>query len=574
MSERPGILTFEHALSRIMARAAAAIPFDAGGIALYDSTTNTLQPNIYAHDGHESRKPDPIALGEGIMGRVAQTRQPMLVPDVRQDPHYVQINQHTRSAIAAPLVLDDRLLGVINLQSNAVHAFTTAHLRTLAALADQAAVAVDIAIDNATLYTREQSRRQRMNRLHAAAQAISSQLQVRALMNVIVNEAAAIFDVPAASIMAFDPDTHALSGNAICGLSLDRARQRRMHLADSSAQAPTQPFYYPDLQAGGGDRADLATQGDIRSMLAIPLFRGKQHLGSLNLYSIGQPRHFDEEDLELAQLLANQIAVAIDNAYLLHALEVHAQELAQANRLKSEFLANISHELRTPMNSIIGFTEVILSGLYGPLTEKQADRLQTVCRNAYNLLAMINDLIDVSRVEAGRLEMTFETVYMRQELEGIIASHKAEASAKGLTLLMDLAEDLPPVRGDAGRVQQVLDNLLSNAIKFTETGHISLKAYAHQHQGRAWVRCAVQDTGIGIAPQHQATIFDEFRQADGSATRKYGGTGLGLAITSKLIEMMGGRIWVESEGVTGKGSTFTFELPVASTAGEKRHHDG
>jgi signal transduction histidine kinase len=153
-------------------------------------------------------------------------------------------------------------------------------------------------------------------------------------------------------------------------------------------------------------------------------------------------------------------------------------------------------------------------------------------------------------------------VALRHEIEGIIAAYKADAEAKGLDLRAAFPDSLPPVRGDTVRVRQVLNNILSNAVKFTSDGYIEISTAAYKHDGRSWVRCAIEDTGIGITPKDQQIIFDEFRQVDGSTTREYGGTGLGLAITKKLIEMMGGRLWVESEGVVGKGSTFVFELPV------------
>ncbi|MCZ7544872.1 MAG: ATP-binding protein [Anaerolineae bacterium] len=270
--------------------------------------------------------------------------------------------------------------------------------------------------------------------------------------------------------------------------------------------------------------------------------------------------------MALAQMLASQVAVAIDNVRLLHALELHAQEAALANRLKSEFLAKVSHELRTPMNAIIGFTETLLSGIYGALSDRQTDRLETVRRNAYSLLGLIDNLLDISKIEAGKLDLKLETVYIQQEIESLAHRYEESARAKGLTLRVEPTGRLPAVRGDTARVRQVLDTLMDNALKFTESGRITARAGTSRRAGRVWVYCAIQDTGIGVAPQNHDIIFDEFRQVDGSTTREYGGTGLGLAIAKKLIDMMGGKIWVESEGVPGLGSVFTVELPAVTPA--------
>lgn len=558
MAARADIANVEPALARIMALVAESIPFDWGGIALFDAGTHTLTP--YRRAGVDAgvglRRLAPVPLSKGVIGRVAQAQQPVFRANVASEPGDPLRHPDTRAEIAVPLVFDGRLLGVLSVERYAADAFSEAHVKQLETIADLAAMA----IDQAYAVAAEQARREHLERVQAVTRAINSQVQMQALLNLAVWEAAAIFDVPAVSITLFEIEHVTPHTGAEHGLSEAFEHGLRAPLVEVADA----PVYCADLRAVAGDQADLVAREDLRSMLAVPLKRGGQRLGSLNLYSRGAPRDFDEEDMALAQALADHVAVAVDNVRLLETLERHAQESSLANRLKSEFLANVSHELRTPMNAIIGFTETLLNEIYGPITEKQADRLETVRRNAYDLLGLIDNMLTLSNIEAGRAEVTIEPVYLQQEIEGAVVRHQARASAKGLALQAVIAEPLPPVRGDTTRVRQVLDTLVDNAIKFTEAGGIVLRADASARDERRWVRCAVQDTGIGVAPRHHEMIFDAFNQVDGSSTREHGGTGLGLAIARKLVEMMGGRIWIESEGVPGQGSTFFFELPAVA----------
>jgi signal transduction histidine kinase len=268
---------------------------------------------------------------------------------------------------------------------------------------------------------------------------------------------------------------------------------------------------------------------------------------------------FSPDDIQLARTLVAQATIAIDNALLFRQLETRAAELAEANRLRSQFLANISHELRTPMNSIIGFSETLIDGVYGDLTEQQSSRLERIRRNGYNLLTLIDDLLDLSRIDAGRLALHPETITVQDAIATAIQRLRADADDKGLAVTVDIPGHLPRVRADPERLHQIIFNLLSNAIKFTPEGRVTVTARQIERQGRPFVETTVADTGIGISLADQAIIFDEFRQVDGSSTRAYGGTGMGLAITKKLVAMMGGSIWVESD--LGHGSAFTFVLP-------------
>ncbi len=256
--------------------------------------------------------------------------------------------------------------------------------------------------------------------------------------------------------------------------------------------------------------------------------------------------------------------------------EVLNRELQLANRYKNEFMANMSHELRTPLNAVIGYSELLVDQVYGPLNPKQLDRLVKVIKNGRHLLQLITNVLDLADVEAGKLHLKREPTDVMEIVTDAVAQIAPLARQKGLALQIDVSTDLPQVLGDKFRVRQILVNLLSNAVKFTHEGHVKITAARHRvddtspadHMPPAgtWVTFAVADTGIGIPLDKQATIFEEFRQADNSVTREFGGTGLGLAITRRLVEMQDGYIWLES--VPEKGTTFSFALPEARIAEE------
>lgn len=254
-----------------------------------------------------------------------------------------------------------------------------------------------------------------------------------------------------------------------------------------------------------------------------------------------------------------QLKVAHSQLQQLNEELIHAKSVAEeANRLKTQFLANMSHELRTPLNAIINFTRFIGKERYGPLTDRQRELQGRVLANADHLLGLINDILDLSKIEAGRMDLIYEEVDILPILQGVMSTAVGLTKDKGLDLTLDVPEELPPVRIDKTRIRQVLLNLLSNAAKFTESGGITVRARSID---AAFLCISVTDTGIGIAPEHQHMIFEEFRQVQGELTRAYQGTGLGLPITKRLVEMHGGKMWLES--TPGVGSTFYFTLPIA-----------
>jgi signal transduction histidine kinase len=269
-----------------------------------------------------------------------------------------------------------------------------------------------------------------------------------------------------------------------------------------------------------------------------------------------RPGEFPEATVRLMQTLASQSVLAIQNARLFREIADKSEELRLASQHKSQFLANMSHELRTPLNAILGYTELMVDGIYGELPEKAAGVLERVQNNGKHLLALINDVLDLSKIEAGQLVLTLEDYALHDVVQSVVTATEALASTKGLKMRADVAPGLPMGRGDARRLSQVLLNLVGNAVKFTDDGEVAIGARAENGNFVLTVR----DTGPGIAPEDQGKIFEEFQQVDSSNTRKKGGTGLGLAISKRIVEMQGGKISVDSE--VGHGATFRVNLPI------------
>ena len=474
------------------------------------------------------------------------------------------------TAIVTPINQRGQLLGVIEVRINLNNSlFDLQTIQMLESLADQTA----IAIDNLMLYQREQKRLDQIERVQESSKLISAELYLPNLLDLIVQETAKIFDVNGVSIEFPDAQNIFYVIRMAYGLSQRFIVRRRTPIdpmMNSIAESVGVPIYIDALDAIEEDTTQmkLIQKEKITSVLNIPLIKGSEVLGYLRLYHFQGEAHqtYTEQDHEIAQLFASQVTIALENAKLVGELEERAIELAEANRLKSDFLATMSHELRTPMNSIIGFSDTLLSGIYGDLNEKQISRVERIHRNGRNLLALIDDLLDLSKIEAGKMEIDVQTIDLYQEIQACIQAIESQLQRKGLTLETFIPVDLPKVQADSLRLRQIINNLLSNAIKFTREGSVTMRVEVHtevmddgSQQKMIWT--SVTDTGIGIKPQDQAVIFDEFRQADGSTTREFGGTGLGLAICKRLLEVMNGRIWVESR--LGKGSTFIFTLPAA-----------
>lgn len=316
---------------------------------------------------------------------------------------------------------------------------------------------------------------------------------------------------------------------------------------------------------------DLIRRLDLRSHLAVPLIARGRTLGALSLGLTEPGRRYRPSDVVLARELARRAAFAVDHARLYReaqmelaerrrveeALKEKTAEAEEANRLKSQFLSNVSHELRTPLNAIIGYNSLLIDGVYGTLGSKSKEALEAVERNAKDLLKLINDILDLSRIEAGKLSIDRGPVRIRPLVEEIIADIRPLFEKKSLIVELKISEGLPTIESDAGKIRQILSNLLSNAVKFTRQGGITV--HINKRPQTEGIEVAVEDTGIGIPDEERDNIFNPFHQVDGSSIRTFGGVGLGLTIVKELIGLLGGEIRVESE--VGKGSTFTVSLP-------------
>jgi signal transduction histidine kinase len=366
-------------------------------------------------------------------------------------------------------------------------------------------------------------------------------------------DAGAIYRYNAARMVFELAEAHALEPAV-----QDRVRAVRIHLDDSAmgrAAKEGKSVSIADLASTPNyPLRDVTVAAGFQSVLIVPLIAQDDILGSLVVQRRSRGE-FAARTVEVMQTFAHQSVLAMKNARLFQEVQQKGRELAIANEHKSQFFANMSHELRTPLNGMLGFSELLLDGLYGPLPEKAMDVLNRIQKDGKHLLGLINDVLDISKIEAGQLTLSLSDYSLANVVESVIASTESLARAKGIEVKAAIAANLPIGYGDERRLMQVILNLVGNAIKFTDAGFVEIRAEALDDH----FRIAVQDTGPGIPIADQARIFEDFQQVDNSSTREKGGTGLGLAISRRLIEAHGGHIALHS--TTGEGATFVIVLP-------------
>jgi signal transduction histidine kinase len=322
------------------------------------------------------------------------------------------------------------------------------------------------------------------------------------------------------------------------------------------------PIQIADIQNAPSATLDVIVRAGFRALLLVPLLGTEGIVGAL-VVRRKQPGEFPTSTVELLQTFAAQSALAIQNARLFSEIEDKSRQLQLASEHKSQFLASMSHELRTPLNAIIGLTERMVTNAARFGTEKAQEPLRRVNAAGTHLLSLINEILDLSKIEAGKLELNPEPVNLARLIDEVIGTAGQLAEKNQNRLIIDAQEDLGALNADSMRLKQILLNLLSNACKFTKEGEVALRV-RKVADGRDWVELAVADSGIGMTAEQQAKLFQDFTQADSLTARRYGGTGLGLAISRKLARMMGGDVTVMSE--PGKGSVFTVRLPGGATA--------
>jgi two-component system, NtrC family, sensor kinase len=514
--------------------------------------------------------PMPPSRGGGT-ARAVLSRTVVYIPDIRADHEYTlealaQAADYV-SVLAVPMLLDSQPIGVVVVTGAEAGAFSQRQIELLQTFADQAVIAVE----NVRLFTELEARTADLARsvdqltaLGEVGRAVSSTLDLETVLTTIVSRAVELSGLDGGVVFEYDEDDHEFVQRAQAGTggALAAARRatriRKGEGVVGRTAITLEPVQVRDITAPGayvGPNRENLMESGVRAILAVPMVREGRLIGCLGV-TRNQPWEFPAERIELLRTFATQSALAIQNARLFQEIEDKSRQLEAASRHKSEFLANMSHELRTPLNAIIGFSEVLSERMFGALNDKQEEYLRDIHASGQHLLSLINDILDLSKIEAGRMELELTDFDLASAIENALILVRERAGRRGIALHQAVDQRPGQIRGDERKIKQVLLNLLSNALKFTpEGGRIDVRA--RLVGGMAEV--SVTDTGIGIAPEDREAVFEEFRQV-GTAARKVEGTGLGLALSRKFIELHGGRIWLDSE--VGVGSTFSFTVPL------------
>ena len=419
------------------------------------------------------------------------------------------------------------------------------------------------AIENVRLFKELQQRVGQLTALGEVGQAISSTLELETVLKTIVQRAVLLTGMDSGAIYEYDERAELFSLQAAEKFEPElveqvrRAPIRKGDGATGRTAVTLEAEQAPDIETNSyqGSRKDVLLRFGYRAALAVPLLREDHLLGALQVFR-KTPGEFAPEIVELLKTFATQSAMAIQNARLFREIAEKGKQLEVASQHKSQFLASMSHELRTPLNAILGFNEMILGEVYGAVSADMKPPLGQMQSSGKHLLRLINNVLDLAKIEAGRMELALADYSVQDTVSGVHSTLKALAAEKGLEFLATVPEEIPLAYGDPGRIAQCLMNLAGNSLKFTKQGKVEITAA----QADGILRYSVSDTGIGIPREKIASLFTEFKQTDATIASEYGGTGLGLSISKKFIEMHGGRIWVESE--VGKGSAFLFEIPL------------
>ncbi len=497
-----------------------------------------------------------------ITGRTLLERKPVQVADVSADPDYAMTEAQRvggfRTVLGVPLQREGEIIGVMVLIRRQTRLFTEEQIELVSTFADQAV----IAIENARLLNELRQSLQQQTATADVLKVISrSTFDLRTVLNTLVESAARLSDSDMASINRQHGETYRQVAHY--GQSREAAQfieNNPIPLGRGSTVGRTilagKPIQILDvLHDPEFAMIEAAKRSGVNTMLGVPLLREGVPIGVMVLQRRALQPYTDKQ-IELLTTFADQAVIAIENVRLFDEIQDKSRQLEVASQHKSQFLANMSHELRTPLNAILAYTELMADGVYGQLPEKTLGVLKRLESNGRHLLGLINDVLDLSKIEAGQLVLELSDYSLQDIAQTVRSTLEPLATDKKLAFKIDVAPKLPAGHGDGRRLTQVLINLVGNAIKFTDAGEIVITAGSTDGS----FKVSVRDTGPGISAADQARLFQEFQQADNTITRKKGGTGLGLAISKRIVEMHGGKIWVESQ--VGQGSTFSFTLPV------------
>jgi signal transduction histidine kinase/ActR/RegA family two-component response regulator len=521
----------------------------------------------------------PMGLNRAtLLGRVALDRSSQQIDDVLSDADYgrrdLQRIGGYRTLMSAPMLLEDEVVGVLSMWRTEVDPFDDRERQLLEEFAVQGAIVLRQVELVGALEARGEELASKVAQLEAlreVGEAVSSSLDLDEVLAQIVSNAVLLTGTDGGSIMEYDEDADALHVRATYGSSEELVRRLRaitIHrdstLVGRAAHAG-HPLEVPDLAATDLDpHLRILHEDGWRSVLAVPMVRSDRMVGVL-VVRRRTTGTFPAGTVELLRTLASQSTLAILNARLFRELATQSRELEEVSRHKSEFLASMSHELRTPLNAVIGFSEVLLDKMFGDLNLRQEEYLRDIWNSGRHLLELLNEILDLSKVEAGQMVLEPTTFRVGGALEYVMSLVRERAALHGITLELTTAEDVGSIEADELRFKQVVLNLVSNAVKFTpDGGRVSVSATREDGDQLA---VTVTDTGVGVPPEDRERIFESFQQG-GRGAPKEEGTGLGLTLSRRIVELFGGRLWLES--VVGDGSTFGFVIPMHPGAGRDR----
>ena len=508
---------------------------------------------------------------------VVRTKQVVHIDDLTATPPYREGDPAVtamadlggaRTIVVVPMLKENDLLGTMTVFRQEVRPFTDKQIELVTSFASQAAIAIENARLLNELRQRTDELAQSVEELRAlgeVSQAVNSTLDLQIVLETIIAKAAQLSGTEVGAIYVRD-EQEEFQLRATYGMGEEMiATIRDMHAGISEAVGQLTEAHEPNQTADLRDLPptpvnDAILRAGYRARLLVPLVRSGEVMGAL-VVRRKTPGEFTASMVELLKTFAAQSVLAIQNARLFREIEEKSRQLAMASEHKSQFVSSVSHELRTPLNAIIGLTEMMVTNAARFGTEKALEPLQRVNRAGTHLLGLINQVLDLSKIEAGKLELNPQTVELAPLINEVVGTVRQFAEQNNNRLTAEAPGDLGSLSVDPMRLRQILFNLLSNACKFTKGGKVNLKA-RRLVEGRDWIEIAVADTGIGMTPEQQVKLFEEFTQADRTTAQRFGGTGLGLAITRKLARMMDGDVTVTSE--PGKGSVFTVRLPAGA----------